>query len=76
MRLQAGDEVHVVLRQHFQQRVERLAELGIVLHGDEGTWRYRLTYRDKLVASMAYGLNLNLSVNILEGHCEGWTAGV
>lgn len=44
MRLQAGDEVHVVLRQHFQQRVERLAELRIVLRGDEGTWRHRLTY--------------------------------
>lgn len=31
MRLQARDEVHVVLRQHFQQRVEGLAELRVVL---------------------------------------------
>lgn len=37
VRLQAGDEVHVVLRQHLQERVERLAEFGIVLHGEDGT---------------------------------------
>lgn len=36
MRLQAGDEVHVVLRQHLQERVERLAEFGIVLRGKHG----------------------------------------
>lgn len=31
MRLQAGDEVHVVLGEHLQQRVVRLTQLGIVL---------------------------------------------
>lgn len=35
VRLQAGDEVHVVLSQHLQQRVEGLAQLGIVLQEAE-----------------------------------------
>lgn len=39
MRLQAGDEVHVVLGQHLQQRVEGLAELRIVLQGRDDAVR-------------------------------------
>lgn len=35
MRFQTGDKIHVVLCQHFQQRVERLTKLRVILHNKE-----------------------------------------
>ena len=59
MRLQAGDEVHVILRQNLQQRIERLAELRVVLRGG---------VRRSHVISVRHDTNNSFNIKTETGH--------